>query len=91
MFLFCFYFVYYIILFFDLFINMATTPCFQHESCDGTDYKTRIDSYYTCNGYEEERRGERERGEVFNRSFYADGLGENIAAGNTDPIATSIL
>ena len=69
---------------------MATTPCWQHESCDGTDYKTRIDSYYTCNGYEEERRGERERGEVLTGVF-CRWTGENIAAGNTDPIATSIL
>lgn len=27
-------------------IDMATTPCFQHESCDGTDPFVRIASYY---------------------------------------------
>ena len=26
--------------------DMATTPCFQHNSCDGTDGITRISSYY---------------------------------------------
>ena len=28
-------------------IDMATTPCFQHDSCDGTDLWTRIGGYYT--------------------------------------------
>jgi len=27
--------------------DMATTPCFQHNSCDGTVWSTRIASYYT--------------------------------------------
>lgn len=27
-------------------IDMATTPCFQHDSCDGTDLWTRIGGYY---------------------------------------------
>ncbi len=27
-------------------VDMATTPCFQHESCDGTDPFARIRSYY---------------------------------------------
>jgi hypothetical protein len=28
-------------------IDMRDTPCFQHDSCDGTDIWTRITSYYT--------------------------------------------
>jgi hypothetical protein len=27
-------------------VDMATTPCFQHDSCDGTSWVTRIRSYY---------------------------------------------
>lgn len=29
--------------------DMASTPCFQHDSCDGTAWFTRIRSYYTKN------------------------------------------
>jgi uncharacterized protein YkwD len=28
-------------------LDMATTPCFQHESCDGTPTFTRVKAYYT--------------------------------------------
>lgn len=27
-------------------MDMAVTPCFQHESCDGTSFETRVWSYY---------------------------------------------
>ncbi len=47
-------------------VDMATTPCFQHNSCDGTNVFTRIKSYYTLSGT----------------------LGENIAAGYSDPLNT---
>jgi hypothetical protein len=30
-------------------VDMATTPCFQHNSCDGTLWHVRIRSYYTEN------------------------------------------
>lgn len=32
-------------------IDMRETPCFQHESCDGTDTFERIGEYYTDSGY----------------------------------------
>jgi hypothetical protein len=31
-------------------LDMATFPCFQHDSCDGTSIWTRIRSYYTLSG-----------------------------------------
>ncbi len=30
-------------------LDMATTPCFQHNSCDGTATFTRVKAYYTPN------------------------------------------
>jgi uncharacterized protein YkwD len=30
---------------------MATNNCFAHNSCDGTDWATRIEGAYTCSGY----------------------------------------
>jgi uncharacterized protein YkwD len=29
-------------------LDMATTPCFQHDSCDGTNWADRIQTYYTA-------------------------------------------
>ena len=46
-------------------VDMRDTPCFQHQSCDGTDPFMRIKSFFTA-------------------SFSS--MGENIAAGVTDPI-----
>jgi hypothetical protein len=43
--------------------DMARTPCFSHDSCDGTSWATRIRSYYSLSG----------------------SIGENIAAGPSDP------
>jgi len=31
--------------------DMASTPCFQHNSCDGTSWSTRIASYYGLSGF----------------------------------------
>jgi hypothetical protein len=31
-------------------LDMASTPCFQHDSCDGTSIWTRIAAYYTLSG-----------------------------------------
>jgi hypothetical protein len=45
--------------------DMAATPCFQHDSCNGTAWSSRIAAYYA--GY--------------------TALGENIAAGQSDPLA----
>lgn len=28
-------------------LDMASTPCFQHDSCDGTNWANRVQSYYT--------------------------------------------
>jgi len=48
-------------------LDMGTTPCFSHDSCNKTSIWTRIKSYYSCSGT----------------------LGENIAAGYADPLATN--
>ncbi|MFN3618581.1 MAG: CAP domain-containing protein [Aquabacterium sp.] len=29
-------------------LDMASTPCFQHDSCNGTNWATRVQSYYTA-------------------------------------------